>query len=385
VRRFWLRAAFGLLFVALTAGLAGCQNKSPILIGFSGQITGKEGDLGVPARNGIYLAAEKINQAGGIEGRQVEILVEDDHGLINEARAADQRLIYKGVQAIIGHVTSSISIAALDVTQPAGIVLLGPTTTSALLTGKDDLFFRVVADNTPDADILAYHIAQERGITSLAILYDEDNAAYTEAYAQSVADKLNSLHGEVTLMQSFSTSQDPDLKTLLQPLRESEPQALLIIASALNSALIAQHTRMLDWNIPLFVSDWANSETFLQNGGEAIEGVELVVSYNVNSATPAMQDFRKLYLDRFGEQPNFAAAQGYEAMQILAEALKTTGGSSTGLPDALRAIQDFPVLTGNVSMDPFGDMYRPRYLLRVEDGAFITTEEYPLTASSSGQ
>ena len=194
----WLSAGIWLILTALAAGLAGCRPQKPILVGFSGQITGKEGDLGVPARNGIYLAAEKINQSGEIGGRQVEILVEDDHGQAAEAQAADQRLIDKGVVAIIGHVTSSISLAALDVTQPAGIVLLGPTTTSARLTGKDDLFFRVVADNTPNAGILPAHIVQEREITRLAILYDEDNPAYTEEYARAVSENVVSLNGKVT-------------------------------------------------------------------------------------------------------------------------------------------------------------------------------------------
>jgi branched-chain amino acid transport system substrate-binding protein len=378
-------ACIWLILAAVTAGLAGCSAQKPILVGFSGQITGKEGDLGVPARNGIYLAADQVNQSGGIGGRQVEILVEDDHGQAAEAKAADQRLIEKGVVAIIGHVTSSISLAALEVTQPAGIVLLGPTTTSARLTGKDDLFFRVVADNTPDAGILAARIVQERGITRLAILYDEDNPAYTEEYARAVSKTVVSLNGEVTRQMAFSNSQDPDFEALLVALRQSQPQALLIIASALNSALIIQHVRMLDWDIPLFASDWADSDTFLQNGGDAIEGVELVVSYNVNSSTPAMQAFRKQYLDRFGYQPNFAAAQGYEAMLILAEALKNTFGSTKGLPDALRGIQNFPVLSGEVSMDSYGDMYRPLYLLRVEQGAFKTAAEYPRTSPGSGQ
>ena len=87
-----------------------------------------------------------------------------------------------------------------------------------------------------------------------------------------------------------------------------------------------------------------------QNGGDAIEGIELVVSYNVNSSTAAMQAFREQYLDRFGYQPNFAAGQGYEAMLILAKALKATSGSAKGVPEALRAIQNFPVLSGKVSI-----------------------------------
>lgn len=381
----WQRISIWLALLTLAASLAGCRSQTPILIGFSGEITGKEGDLGVPARNGIYLAVEKINQSGGINGRQVEILVENDRGRAEDARAADQRLIDKGVVAIIGHVNSTLSLAALEVTQPAGVVLLGATTTSPLLTGKDDLFFRVVADNSSDAGLLAEHIIQERRIGSLAIFYDKDNAAYTEEYAKAVAQKVKSLGGTITMQASFSNSQNPDFMTLLEPLKQSRPQALLIVASALNSAFIAQHARMLDWDIPIFVSDWADSNTFLQNGGKAIEGVELVVSYNINSDTPAMQAFRDQYFNRFGEQPNFAAAQGYEAMLILAEALKTTSGSAKGLPEALKSIKDFQGLTSSLSMDSYGDMVRPLYLLRVEDGAFKTIAEYPLPSGGSSQ
>ncbi|HNR47523.1 MAG TPA: ABC transporter substrate-binding protein, partial [Anaerolineaceae bacterium] len=183
--------------------LSACLWRRPVQVGFAGELSGRESDLGIGSRNGVLLAAEQINAAGGIDGHPIEIIVKDDAGKPDVARQVDQELVDAGVVAIIGHSTTSQTIAGLEVTQPAGIVMLSPSASSQSLTGIDDLFFRVCADNTLDVIALANHI-YAGGQHTLAIIYDADNDAYARRYAEGVQMEFERLGGKITRIEAIS-------------------------------------------------------------------------------------------------------------------------------------------------------------------------------------
>lgn len=359
--------------IGLGISCTGCRQQTPIRIGAALELSGKEADLGVQIRNGVKLALDAANRSGGINGQPIELIVKDDQGIQKVAQQVDRELIKAGVVAIIGHVTSQQSLAGLSVTQPADVVLLSTTSTSAELTGKDDLFFRIVGNNERDTRALAKQI-QEQGIRKIAVIYDENNASYSRTYVETFASSFTELGGNITAILDFSNINQPDFISILEQARASEPEGLLLVASAVNTAFLTQKARVLGWGIQIFSSDWAYSEAFLQNGGQAIEGVEMATSFDINSSTPAMKKFRQEYTESFGNEPNFGAAQGYEAATILVEALKRCNNDYKGLPDALRSIQNFPGLAGNISIDPYGDVTRPLYLLQVKGGKWVTVK-----------
>lgn len=353
---------------------AGCGQQHPIRIGAALELTGKEADLGVQTRNGIKLALDAADRSGGINGQPIELIVKDDQGIPEVAQQVDRELIEAGVIAIIGHVTSQQSLAGLAVTQPAGVVLLSATSTSVELTGKDDLFFRIVGDNERDTRALAKHI-QGQGIRKIAVIYDEDNASYSRTYVETFAASFTEQGGSITAILDFSSASQPDFIPILEQARASEPEGLLLVASAVNTAFLVQKTRLMAWDVQIFSSDWAYSEAFLQNGGQAIEGVKMVVSFDINNPAPAMEQFRQEYRELFGNEANFGAAQGYEAAAILIEALRRCNGDVKGLPDALRNIQNFEGLSGSISIDPYGDVTRPLHLVQAKDGKWATVEK----------
>ena len=146
----FIAAVGSLLFI-----LGACGDTSPILIGFSGQLTGKTSDIGVFGRNGAMLAIEKINETGGINGRPLKLIAEDDGNTPDGALKADKILIDAGVVAIIGHMTSSQTMAALPFINKNGMVLISPTTSTPELTNKNDLFFRTMVENPIQSKVLA--------------------------------------------------------------------------------------------------------------------------------------------------------------------------------------------------------------------------------------
>jgi branched-chain amino acid transport system substrate-binding protein len=358
--------------VIVVSLLSGCASRESIQVGFAGELTGKHADLGVQGRNGAQLAVETINAAGGVASRSIELLARDDLGTPGGTQAADRELIDAGVVAIIGHMTSAQTMSALPVTEGTGLVLFSPTASTSDLSDLDDHFFRVAPVNSAEAHTLARHVYRQRGLTRMAVIYDADNATYTQTYWAAFVEAYRALGGQVADEMSFSSAEEPDFAPLVAELQASDPDGLLIIASAFDTALIAQQTRVGDWQVSLFATGWAQTETLPQNGGQAVEGLEIAVTYDANSQTPAFLDFQARYQARFGRAPTFAAAYAYEAVLMLAAALERTSGQAEGLRQALLETQDFEGLIGTISLDEYGDVVRSNFMFGIQDGQFVT-------------
>ncbi|MGC9358394.1 MAG: ABC transporter substrate-binding protein [Anaerolineae bacterium] len=351
--------------------LGGCIGKRPIRVGFAGELTGRNADLSVQGRNGVQLAVKEINAEGGVAGRALELLVRDDEGTPEGARAADQALIDAGVVAIIGHMTSGQSVAAVPVVNETEIILLSPTTSTPELSGLKDNFFRVNPVNAQEAMATACHMYREHGLVSAAIIYDDQNAAYTDVYRETFESTYHILGGEITGEISFSSDENPDFALLVDELRTGDPAAVLIVTSDVDAALIAQQVRLAGWEVPLSAAGWAQTEALLQNGGAAVEGMHLVTNYDSNSQAPAFLDFKTRYQEHFGRAPTFAAAQAYESVFLLAAALEKTNGNAQGLSQALVETR-VEGLTGPFELDEYGDVVRTQFLIIVREGEFVT-------------
>jgi len=365
---------FGVLISIVAFFFTSCSGKEPIRVGFVAQLTGVQAELGVQERNGVQLAVEGINATGGIVGHPVELIVRDDLGTPEGAQTADRELIKAGVVAIIGHATSAQTMAGLAVTNPARVVMLSPTTTTPELSGQDDLFFRVAYSLVDRASGLAQRIFLERQITQIAVIHDTDNAAYSRAYLEAFADKYRSLGGKLVAEVDFSSKAQPDFAPLVARLRASEPAGLLIIAADIDTAMISQRTRLMGWPIPLFTSSWAQTETLINNGGQAVEGLEVEIANSMNNQTSDYLDFKTRYQARFGQAPSFGATSGYEAAKVLAVALQETDGQAEGLAKAIVGIKKFKGLNDTFSFDRFGDVIRPFCLATIRGGKYVDLE-----------
>lgn len=371
LNRFFMKKAVFILILSFTFSMVGCDLRDPILVGFSGQLTGPHADMGVSGRDGVLLAIDELNAAGGVAGRQIKLVVRDDKGTAEGARAADRELIDAGVLAIIGHMTSAQTMAALPEIEKAGMVLLSPTTSTPALTGKEDLFFRILSDSASEARVLARHVAHRVGLRRMAAIYDQDNAAYAIPYLDAFRDELQKAGGRMVGAVRYSSAERPAFGPIVDRLRKTDPQGLLIIASAYDGGLIAQQPRLLGWQPRLFGSGWSRSAPLIENGGRSVEGMEFVHHHDRNSQAPNYLKFQQDYKERFKQSASFMAADAYEAMKVLAAALEKTGGLSEGLAQALPRIRISGLMQA-VSLDQYGDGVRARYRIVVQDGQFVT-------------
>ena len=347
------------------------KKNEPIIIGFSAQLTGRQTELGVQERNGVQLAVEKINASGGIAGRKISLIIHDDLGIPKEAQSGDDELIKAGAIAIIGHATSAQTLEGLKATNPDNVIMISPAVSTPELSGLDDYYFSIYPSFENSSQNFAKYIYGPSGITRIAIIYDKDNLGYSKTYSTKFADKFQSLGGNITDEIGFSSVAQPDFSLLLSKLCESKAEGLLIVASDIDTALIAQRARLIDKQIPMFTSAWAQTETLISKGGQAVEGMKVEQAYDLANQSSAFIDFQSCYKARFGNDPSFGAAYSYETSLVLTEALKKTNGNKNGLKQALLETYNFNGLMDTFSFDRFGDVERPWYLSTIRNGKFI--------------
>lgn len=339
-----------------------------IVIGFAGQLTGRHSDLGVQGRNGAILAVEEINNRGGISGRPLRLLPRDDRNDPEEARSVYRELAQSGAVAVIGHMTSTQSLAALQVAEQYGIPMLSPTTSTPLLTGKRDMFFRVHAATDLAARLFGRYACQGLGFSRLVTLWEEANSAYARQYSINFSEGFSSAGGKV--IDSITITENPARisEEQLTRLLSAAPDAVLIIASARETAAIAQDLRRADKELHLFTSGWAATSILPAYAGEAGEGIYTEETGEATRIRKGYLEFSETYRSRFGLLPSFAAVRSYDAVRVLEKALLIQKEQDLPLPEALTKIKDFPGLYGPFSLDDFGDIATPITILRVKDG-----------------
>lgn len=351
--------------------LSACSEPEPLRIGFSGQLSGPKSDLGVQGRNGALLAVEEINARGGVAGRKLELIAEDDEDTPEGARQADARLVSRKVLAIIGHMTSGQTLAALPDLAASGTILISPTTATPALSEKTDLFFRVITSNVQWARGLADFCAQS-GHGRAFLLGDSDNAGYTDTFLEAFEKRYQEQGGQIAGRLFYSSRKAPDSEKLAQAIRAARPKILVACVSARDLATLAQELRPRSLGIAVCGPPWPSTSDLILVGGKEVEGFEFISNYTEDNTYPAFHAFRERYAKRFGWKPGFAAAFAYESVTVLAEALRRNEGRREGLERALVRGQTLEGIIGPFILDETGDVRRPAFITRIQDGRLKT-------------
>ena len=367
------------IFLVLVASLSSCGPPTPIMIGLAVELTGKQADVGINIRDAALLAVDDINQRGGVLGHPLKLLIRDDQGNPDIARQVDAGLLQDGAFAIIGHYTSGQTAAVFDQMNLAGKVLISPSASSTDFTGKSDYFFRLTPDNDFISRALADYIYDVRGVRHLAGIYDLNNFSYASTFWELTRAQFEKRGGGISAVVSFESG-ETDLSELVQKIKTSGADGLLIISSAVDTAMISQYARQDGLDLPRFAASWAQTDQLLEKGGRAVEGLVLCTTNNPNDTSAAYLKFVEQFRARYGRSPFFATTQAYETVLVLAHALEQTGGMEQGLPAALSTIKNFQGVQGTISFDEFGDVSRAVYIIQVKGGRFVTLKTIPPSA-----
>lgn len=368
-----LKAKITVTLIVL-GSIFGCADPDPIKVGFSGQLTGIYSDLGVQGRNGVQLAVDKLNERGGIEGRMLELIVENDKNSLKGAIEADTALIRQGVAAIIGHMTSSQTLGVEGFIKDQKVPLISPTASSPLLQGKYDYIFRLNPPSDKMAEVMGKYAFRHLEKKQVAVLYDMKNRAYSLPYAQVFIESFVQLGGGVPLQITFSSEEGVDWDGIIERIAAWNISAVAIVASAADTAAFAQKMRATGKEWQIYGSGWAYTQNLIQYGGRAVEGLVFTDSFNRESTRPEFREFKQHYVERFGREPMFAATQGFEAVLFLAKGLRSRSEYDGDLRKALQNIKTIEGLMGTLQFDEYGDVKRPFFISKVIDGEFQVIE-----------
>ncbi|WP_426416644.1 ABC transporter substrate-binding protein [Aestuariirhabdus sp. LZHN29] len=367
----------------LGAGLLiGCSDPVPLKLGVSVGLTGPAADLGREARDGVMLGVEQVNADGGVHGRQLELLVRDDGNTPELALKADRELIDAGVVAIVGHVTSAMSVAAIEQINDSKLLMVSPTTSTSQLTGKNDYFLRVYEVTRDESIAMANYAFDILGTRDVAIVYDFSNRAFTEDWGDHFKAQFTERGGEVSFEAQYTTSNSPEFKELGAGVQAKKHDLVLILAPALDAARLCQQLRKQGYMGNIMTSAWSTTSDLISHGGNAVEGVISPSAFDRGSDHSRFTAFREAFVSRFGYEPGFAGTMAHEAGDVVIRTLQTMDKSTLDSPYLSEKLRDeilkqsrFEGLQGPIVFDAFGEVDRTNFLIQVRNGQFVTVDD----------
>ena len=376
-RQLFLLSSLSLL-AAATLGLTNCNNSSSsdtIRIGEFASLTGKEATFGTSSHEGTLLAVEEINAAGGVLGKKLELLTEDDQSKAGEPANAVNKLISKdNVVAILGEVASSRSKEAAPICQNNKVPMISPASTNPDVTQKGDYIFRVCFTDILQGKVLANFATKTLKATSVAILTDV-KSDYSKGLAKYFKEAYTGAGGAVAVELDYNGG-EKDFKGQLTTIKGAGVQAIFIPGYYAEVALLCIQAKQLGITAPLFGGDGWESPDLTGVGKDAVNGHYFSTHCAADSPDPVVKTFVEGYQKRFGgKMPDAMAMLGYDSAKILADAMKRAGGTDGAkLRDAIAQTKEFPGVTGKITIDAERNATKPMVILQVRDGKLNLVE-----------
>ncbi len=369
--------------VALAAACGGGEETAPaaasdpIRIGHYASLTGDTATFGQSTDRGIRMKIDEVNAQGGVLGRRLELVTEDDRSVTEEARTTAQKLLQRDeVVALLGEVASSRSLAAAPEAQRARVPMISPASTNPKVTEVGDYVFRACFIDPFQGAVMAKFARETLGARKVAILLD-----FKQDYSVGLADYFRKTFkaqgGEIVADERY-TSGDIEFRAQLTKIRGTHPDAIFVPGYYTEAGLIAKQARELGIGVPLLGGDGWDSTKTLEIGGAAVEGNFFSNHYAADSDSPLVQAFVKKYREQHGEVPDAMAVLGYDAAGILVDALGRAGTTEgPRLRDAIAATKAYPGVSGTISMDAQRNARKDAVVIEIKDGAFRYKQTVP--------
>lgn len=355
-------------------GVGGDNNTGPIRVGYYGDLSGRTSNFGQSTKNGVMMAADEINKAGGINGRQIEILSEDDEGRPEKAATVVTKLIDQDkVIALLGEVASGNSLAAAPKAQASHVPMISPSSTNPAVTQVGDYIFRVCFIDPFQGEVMAKFAANTLHAKKAAIMEDF-NSPYSRGLTEFFESSFKKLGGQVITKQSY-TQGDRDYKGQLTSIRSANPEVIYVPGYYGEVGVIAKQAKQLGINLPLLGGDGWDAPQLFELGGDALNGDFISNHYSVEDPSPAIQKFVGDFNSRYKIKPDALAALGYDAMRVLADAIKRAGSTNgQKLRDAIAGTKDFAGVTGVITINGERNAVKSAVVLKIQDGKFVYQE-----------
>ena len=361
------------LLTAFACNGGGAGDK--VKIGVFMSMTGDTANFGISSTNGIKMAADEVNAAGGINGKQIELLVQDDRSDASEAATIVTKFVTQdGVHAILGEVASSRSIAAAPIAQNAKIPMLTPSSTNPEVTRKGDYIFRSCFIDPVQGAAIAQFAARTLNAKRAGIMVDRKND-YSTGLEKFISSTFTKLGGQIVVTQSYQAG-DQDFNAQITSIKGANPDVIFVPGYYGDVALFAKQARDKGVTVPLVGGDGWDAAQLYAIGGKALNGSFFTNHYSPYDSDPKVQKFVNDYKARYNQIPDALAATAYDAALIMFDAIKRANSlDGKAIRDALAATKEFPGVTGKVTFNENRDAVKPIVMIEIKDGGLYAVRE----------
>jgi branched-chain amino acid transport system substrate-binding protein len=366
------RLSLFLLAAVVVATTASAQDT--IKVGEFASMTGKEATYGQASHKGTLLAVEEVNAAGGVLGKKLELILEDNQSKPGESATIVKKFISRDkVVAVLGEVASSRSLEAAPICQNAKIPMISPSSTSPEVTAKGDYIFRVCFIDPFQGTVMAKFARNTLKLRRVALLTSA-SSAYSVGLARYFKEKFAADGGTVVLEQKFSEG-DKDFRAALTAVKAARVEGIFVPGYYAEAALICRQARDLGITVPLFGADGWESPELVEIGGKAVEGTYFATHYSPENKDPIVVGFNERFRKRWGNVSDTLTGLGYDSVMMLVDAIKRAGTTDgPKLRDALAATKNFKGVTGTITLDAQRNPTKSAVVLMVKDGKFVFVE-----------
>ncbi len=377
-RKAWIAIAFVIVF-AIVAVLLVVRPSAPgsrQVVGAVLPLSGDIADYGKRCKAGMDLAAQEINQSGGIDGKELLILYEDSLGRPKDGVSALQKLIgVDDVRFVIGAVSSSVTLAMEPITTRHKIILFSPASSSPKLTGISRYFFRDWPSDVLEATVLAEFVHSEVQLATVAVLLVNND--YGIGLKDEFVRRFTQLGGEVPLVEFYEQGAT-DFRTQLAKIKARSPQGIYLAGYHREMAFATKQIRELGINCQILGDADYGVQELLEIAGLAAEGAFFSIpEYDPSSDAQAVKVFAKAFQDRYGSAPTIFEANGYDAVKIIAQAIASVGPDPDSVSDFIASLENYRGASGDISFDEKREVVKPISIKKVENGAFVLHTQSP--------
>lgn len=348
-----------------------------IVIGGIGPLTGGAASYGTSVRNGMQIAVDEINAAGGVNGIKLSLEFLDDEATPAKAKTAFENLMDKGMDVLVGCVTSDASVAINDLTLAEGLLQITPSASHAE-AAKNPNSFRLCFTDPLQGTTMADYIYNTLGYRKAAIVYNQDDG-YSSGIFEAFKTAFTNYGGVVSIEAPFSDSTE-DFSAHVTKIQGTETDCIFLPFYNDKAAKFLTAAAAKDLNLPMFGADGIDGILNYLQGEDAklAEGLVYLTPFIASDPDEKIQKFVSTYKDKYGAEPDQFAADGYDCVYVVKAAMEKAGVNSTDIDnDALiAAMKQITVdgLTGSVSFDENGEPLKGAKFAKIENGAYVAVQ-----------
>ena len=366
---------FFALWLFLPAGSQTTAPANKIKIGVFLSLTGSTAAYGISSLNAIKLATDEVNRSGGVNGKLIELVVEDDHSNTQEVPGIVNKLIKEDkVDALLAEPVSTRAMVAAPIAQENRVVMISSASVKPELTMQGDYIFRACFISSTEGEAIAKFAFNKLRARTAAIILDDTND-YAVVLAGFFKESFTRAGGKIVLQQKYDSG-DRDMTAQVIAIKAAAPSVIFAPGFYTTAPLVAQTVKRFQVKSILIGSDGWDSPDLMKDGSEPFEGVYFANHFWAGSDDPVVKRFVANYRAKYGVEPDSGAATAYDAAHMLFDAFKRAkSNEKSAVRDALAQTKDFAGVTGKITLDANRNAQVPVYMLRIEKGGKFTLQQ----------